>query len=235
MPRKQSGPALYEMMRDRRSSPRPAAPPPAQEEPSGSGWLSPGRTVRMPIGYLLLGAAIAVVALVGSFTIGYGRGEADARAEADRTWLAANQQNLAVPPPEIPAQRARQTAPPSARPAQEPTAAPSSSSRAPAGWGPIESDPREAGKNYFILVHTQREPALRFARFCRDNGVEAYVVRPNNSSLYKVLALPGYAPGGRSAPFVTELERRIEAVARKWKAQVNARDDIVHYLEKFEG
>ncbi|MHC4768640.1 MAG: hypothetical protein ACYTEI_08020, partial [Planctomycetota bacterium] len=97
------------------------------------------------------------------------------------------------------------------------------------------SDPREPGKNYFVLIHTQRESAIRLSQFSREHGVEAYAIRANNLTLYKVVALPGYERGERAADFVQALERRIMEVARNWKLQVNPRDDLAHYPEKFEG
>jgi hypothetical protein len=106
---------------------------------------------------------------------------------------------------------------------------------AESGWGPVLSDPREAGKNYFVLIHTRRDGAVMLAEFSRAHGVEAYAVRAKNLSLYKVIALPGFGGGERSTEFVTDLERRIEEVFRSWKLQVNPRDDLAHYPEKFEG
>jgi hypothetical protein len=233
MATKRVGPALYELMRGRRSDPGPAEPEP-QPEATDWGWLSPGRTVRLPIGYLLLAAAIVLTAVVASFTVGYGRGHGQATAELEQEWLGTNQQTLAVPPPGGLPGPPPETTPPVVRP--EPTRPPQAAT-APGtpAWGPILSDPREPGKNYFVLIHTQRESAIRLAQFSRDHGVEAYAIRANNLTLYKVVALPGYERGERAADFVQALERRIVEVARKWKLQVNPRDDLAHYPEKFEG
>jgi len=230
MARRHIGPALYELMRGRRPQPRRAEPPPP--ETAAWGWLSPGRTVRLPIGYLLLAAAVVLVAAVAAFTIGYSQGQDRAKTELDQQWLASNQQTLAVPPPEALPAAPPQAAPARPAPADATRAAPA---RGTPEWGPILSDPREAGKNYFVLIHTRRESAVRLAEFSRNNDVEAYVIRAKNLSLYKVVALPGFGRGERSADFVLALERRIEEVARKWKLQVNPRDELAHYPEKFEG
>ena len=231
MARRHIGPALYELMRGRRPDPRPAEPQP-QPEATDWGWLSPGRTVRLPVGYLLLGAALVLTAVVASFTVGYGRGHGQAKAELQQQWLGTNQQTLARPPPEAMAAPPRETGPPAVRtePPDTPRAAPAPETT---GWGPILSDPREPGKNYFVLIHTQRESAVRLAQFSRQHGVEAYAIRANNLTLYKVVALPGYERGERAADFVEALEGRIVEVARRWKLQVNPRDDLAHYPEKF--
>ena len=231
MARRHIGPALYELMRGRRADPGPAEPQP-QPETADWGWLSPGRTVRLPIGYLLLAAALVLTAVVASFTIGYGRGQGRARAELEQQWLATNQQTLAVPPPEALPTPLRQTPPVQPAPAE---ATGGAAGRENAQWGPVLSDPRESGMNYFVLIHTRRESAVRLAEFSREHGVEAYAIRANNLTLYKVVALPGYQAGERSADFVQALERRIVEVARRWKLQVNPRDDLAHYPEKFEG
>ncbi len=170
------------------------------------------------------------MALVASFTVGYGRGEGRAKAEIEQQWLASSQQTPAVPPPEALPTPPRRTPPVPPADATEGAAAPEIPD-----WGPILSDPREPGKNYFILIHTQRDSAVRLAQFSRDHGVEAYVIRAKNLSLYKVVARPGYNRGERSADFVQALERRIVEVFRRWNLQVNPRDDLAHYPEKFEG
>jgi len=156
------------------------------------------------------------------------------KAEFEQQWLGTNQQTLAVPPPEALSARPRETGPPVVR--SEPPDAPQvTAAPETPGWGPILSDPREPGKNYFVLIHTQRESAVRLSQFSRQHGVEAYAIRANNLTLYKVVALPGYERGERAADFVQALERRIVEVARNWKLQINPRDDLAHYPEKFEG
>ncbi|MHC4126795.1 MAG: hypothetical protein ACYTE6_11790 [Planctomycetota bacterium] len=230
MAKRHIGPALYELMRGRRPEPREAEPPPPETAAWGS--LSPGRTVRLPIGYLLLAAAVILVAVVVAFTVGYGRGQDRTKTEFEQQWLASNEQTVVVPPPEAVGAAPPRPAPARPEPADTTGAEPA---RGTPEWGQILSDPREAGKNYFVLIHTRRESAVRFAEFSREHGVEAYVIRAKNLSLYKVVALPGYGRGERSADFVLALERRIEEVARKWKLQVNPRDELSHYPEKYEG
>jgi hypothetical protein len=231
MATKPTGPALYELMRGRRREapeapePEPPAPPPP------TGRLGPGGAVRVPVGYLLLAAAVVLAVVVAAFTVGYSRGRQEAKAELERAWVATNLP-LALPPPED-----RGPAPPGpAAPETMPEpAATEGPAEAPAGAGPVLSDPREPGKNYFVLIHTQRDNAIRLAQFCRQQGVEAYAVRAKNLSLYKVVALPGYGRGERAADFVRALEQRIEEVVRRWKVQVNPRDELAYYPEKYEG
>lgn len=222
--------ALYELMGGRRSRSAPPAEPPREESASGgSKWLSPGRTFRVPVGYLLLGAAGVVTALVAVYVLGYTRGRQFARAEFDRDWPALAQPLMRVPPPEErPALEHRPDDGASPR-EPEPAAA------VPGGWGPVESDPRIPGRNYFVLIHTRRDAAVQLAGFCRDSGLEAYVIPAENVSLYRVIVLPGYEKGRRASDEVRGLERRIVDVAHKWRLQVNPRDDLAYYPERFDG
>ena len=102
-------------------------------------------------------------------------------------------------------------------------------------WGPPESDPREVGLNYFILIHTQHENAATLANFCRKESLEAYVVKAKNMDQYQVIVLPGYRKGGRELDQIRTLERRIKAVTQKWKIRINPRDDLSYYPDRYDG
>lgn len=226
-------PPLYELMRGRRGK-SDAAPPPAADEAEPAAflhWLSPGRRIRVPVGYLLLGAAAIMVLVVGAFTAGYTRGVSLARAEFERDWPAIAEPLRRVPPPE--------SAPSgTAAAGADETADVMIDQAAAAGipeWGPVLSDPRRPGMNYFVLIHTRRDKAIQLAEFCRADGVEAYVVKADNVSLYRVIALPGYERGQRDSAPVRRLEARIVEVANKWRLQVNPSDDLGYYPEKFDG
>ena len=92
MTRKRSSPALYELIHAR--SARAAAShqqqvedsPPAPAVSQSLGWLSPGRTVRLPVGYLLLGSAAGIVLLIIAYMVGYKRAERVIGAEREWDW-----------------------------------------------------------------------------------------------------------------------------------------------------
>ncbi|MCZ6810651.1 MAG: hypothetical protein O7D97_01485 [Planctomycetota bacterium] len=247
MTRKRSSPALYELIHAR--SARAAAAPQQQVEESSPapaagqslGWLSPGRTVRLPVGYLLLGSAAGIVLLIIVYMVGYARAERVVKAELQPVLVMRDQEALPEGRPQDPMVKRFEGWTPPARPAEATKALetfPDDADRPaawPDRWGPILSDPRRPEHNYFVLIHTRRDSALRLARFCRDQGLEAYVVQAKNVSLYRVIALPGYTRGRRDSEEVRALERRIVEAARKWKLQVNPRDDLAYYPERFEG
>ncbi|MCZ6611720.1 MAG: hypothetical protein O6941_03720, partial [Planctomycetota bacterium] len=218
MTRKRSSPALYELIHAR--SARAAAAPQQQAEESSPapaagqslGWLSPGRTVRLPVGYLLLGSAAGIVLLIIVYMVGYARAERVVKAELQPVLVMRDQEVLGVGPPQDPMAKRYEGWTPPARPAEATKALetfPGDADRPaawPGRWGPILSDPRRPEHNYFVLIHTRRDSALRLARFFRDQGLEAYVVQAKNVSLYRVIALPGYTRGQRDSEEVRALE-----------------------------
>ncbi len=230
MGRKPTNAALYELMGKRPAEPEGPRHPPAPE--TGSGWFGAGHTLRLPVGYILLAVGGGILLLALAFSAGYVRGHRQATTILEQEWLATHQGALPVPPPEVqPAlvQRSETGAP------TKTTAVTPLAPAKPSGPGQVLSDPRVEGLNYFILIHTQRDNAVELARFCRQGGVEAYAVPVKNGVLYRVLMLPGYAAGDRSSEPVRALEQRIAEVIRKWKLQVNPRDELAYYPERFGG
>ena len=231
--------ALYELM-ERKRSDRPQATSSGEQSP-GRWRSSAGRTIRVPVGYLWLAGAGGLVVLIGAFSTGYVRGQHEATAKLEREWIETRQPTLAVPPPEIAtADRPVRTDPSTGFQRGAVIDPPAlSQTRANAALtvnARVLSDPREEGYNYFILIHTHRDNAVELAVFCRQEGVEAYAVPDKkNSSLYRVLVLPGYTKGQRSSEPVRALEERITAATRKWKLQRNPRDELGYYPERFGG
>ncbi len=99
MARKTTTKALYELMGGRRSETPRSTKPVAEPESHTWSWLSAGRTIRVPVGYLFLATALILVAVIVSFTLGYGRGQREAEAARAGEWLATHQP---LPPPEAP-------------------------------------------------------------------------------------------------------------------------------------
>ena len=227
MARKHSNPALYELIRSR-ATPPPAPVEPSEPEPSAvrhlPRWLSPGRTIRLPVGYLLLAAGVVVALVVAGYMLGYRRAERTVQAGFDESLLAAVRRSeqavrtrdplLAGPFAEAPGTEAAV-----APPAQAPLA-----QRSPEP--PIFSDPRQPGLSYFVLAETVATGAERLARYCRERGLEAYVVGKEKSRFRRVIALPGFDPADRSSPEVKALEARIRSIGDTWKDQEQGATDL---------
>jgi hypothetical protein len=55
---------------------------------------------------------------------------------------------------------------------------------------------------------------MQLASFCRQKGLETYVVSGNNTRLYRVVALPGSAD--RNEPSLRKMQSHIHAIGLEW-------------------
>ena len=200
-------------------------------------WLSPGRTIRVPIGYLFLAAAALILVVVFVYMFGFQHGERSNQLQfGDLANGNTRDRNAEIA--QDPMARDFGSGVGSAQLAnREPRVLSNTGSTATNGdFGrTVVSDPREAGLNYFILIHTQRANAVKLANFCRAESLEAYVVKARNMNQYQVIVLPGYRRGYREHEQIRALERTIKEVTRKWKLRVNSRDDLSYYPVRYDG
>lgn len=271
--KKQSKPVLYELLGGRESSrsvpaveserekpePRkdvsevePAATPsnsghPTVSDGHGLAWLGAGRTVRLPVGYIFLAIAAAVILTAVSYSIGVAAGQEkerqahslnrDAQAEANRVMQQLGGSTAQRPAGDrtsgdAPISRNGQRTP--SDQAQTPSTPRHTTPRAGTA-GAIESDPREPGLNYFVLIHTTRDNAIEMAAFCRERGLEAYVV-PGNNTWSKVFVLPGFRGDELRSDRALNLREQILSVGRDWSARAPGnRDFHGHYAERYQG
>lgn len=262
-------PTLYEhLMRQSRSG---AVPPRVHEpiEPSSSlsggpgelsNLLGVGRSIRLPVGYLFVAAAAAILLVVTSYAVGFSRGRHAQRAvneEERQALLVSERENARIAEgigrtsPEgtlgtsnTPGTgRSPGTSPGGTSPGGSGSSSGSSGDRTPVVGGsqpprsgdnqafrPIDTDPRQPDLNYFYLVTTTRENAVRVAEFCRLHGLEAYVVMVNN--LARVVAAPGYRPEDEGVR--RRLETDIRRIRELWRQQVG-RDEIGMSPERYRG
>jgi len=250
--RKHTGPPLYDLIVSRHGGggQRVAAQETGDFVDAGEGGrlslLNPGRKVAFPAGYLFLAAAVAMGLVVAAFMFGHQRGETHAKASFDQALLEASRQ----------ADEARQTDDPlmasvtdrydavvarpngGERPAEAEAGARSNGSlqrRQSNGSdgrsiserpGPIESDPRVEGAYYYVLVTTRRDGAKRLANFCRQRGLEAYVVGGHNGGLSQVIVLPALETRSNSDPMVRRLREQILKIGRVWETSEPGATDL---------
>lgn len=231
MARRSARTPLYDLIRTERRRESPPAdqteaesPPSALEE--AEGWLSPGRAIRLPVGYLLLAIAVVIGVAIGAFIIGHHQGTDAARAEYDDALFGANGAGASRPIDPLAQTEAAgagvlgadtEPAPfrfesPTPREANQDQTAPGAEH-----WGPLRSDPRQAGYNYYVLVQTTAEGADRVARYCRKNGLEAYVLPVKNTPHWRVIALPGFKPADSLSAEVRRLREQIRRIGGQWK------------------
>jgi hypothetical protein len=230
MSKRSAQPALYEKINLRAgplkaASPSGVEPKPVVEVGGSSQWLTPGRSVRLPVGYVLLAAGAVLGLIFLTYIFGHSRGYNAAEAELNNLLVqAANAQakaTLLEPLKEVPTgspavpNAAKQGSPPAVSP-----------SRHPSTWGKVLSDPRQKGLNYFILTEGTESGALTLVDFCRNAGLETYVVAGKNGRPTRVIALPGFQTSARASADVKALESRIHSIGEKWKAVQRGNTDL---------
>jgi len=254
MAAKSTQPALYEKFRNRgganppapmKTDLGPASPPVVLEPPtahSGDSWLSPGRTIRVPVGYVMLAVGLLIAILFVVYIMGFQSGK---RVEHARMATTLNSNgndavNLATVDPLLDTKQPDRSVMGST-PAKSgnPSSGgnPAVRSSPPSNWGPVSpsKDPRTKGLNYFVLMETNEAGATRLADFCRSYGLETYVI-PSKNDRRKVIAFPGFDAPARTSQAVKDLESKIVSIGEKWKAtEKNATGLREYYPQRFDG
>jgi len=160
----------------------------------------------MSVGTIGVILAVGIALIVISYTMGFQRGSIIAREDYGNRLFEEVTDSTST------SAAIRQ------KPARTPQKQPSAQNTG-TGWGPITSDPRVVGKNYFTLIQTTKEGAIQLATFCRENGLETYAISGNNTRLYRVIALPGSVD--RNDAVASEIRSKIYAIGQQW-ATTNA-------------
>ena len=89
------------------------------------------------------------------------------------------------------------------------------------------ADPRVKGMRYFVIAHPASQRAAEMVEFCRENGLEAFLVPDDNAMLRKIIVLPGYRDASeKSSPEIKGLEAKIRSVGDKWKRSSKGNKDF---------
>lgn len=212
MARRGSRPSLYEVARSRldRGGQGIELPPEDEREPSQPpSRFTPGRSFRVPMGFVVVGIVLILGVVTLAWWLGKGAGEAEAIIDATRQGLTRVQQDPLVYQPPIvaePVVPAAEEAPPT--PPNQPVAE---------SEPPTDGDPRVRGFHYFVLAETRPGGAEEIAAFCREQGLDVVVVSSHNARLAQVIALPGLASPRSSDPAYRALDAKIEEVGRRWE------------------
>lgn len=222
MARSGKRPPLYEQMRLLGRDGDASAEPDSEQAPTPGQWLRPGGSIRIPAGSLLVAVAIVLGMLVTVYIVGYRRGGSEMEARLATLVLEPLRHDPLVssasPDEEVPG--GHLSSPTLAPSAAEPT----SPTRSQAMWGPLSGVALSPGSKYFILSETVLEGAERLARFCRDRGLETYVIPSDNTRLRRVAAFPALSTASRDDPATRNLQRRIREIGRLWKASGGVTD-----------
>ncbi|MDP6986660.1 MAG: hypothetical protein QGG74_01325 [Phycisphaerales bacterium] len=185
------------------------------EDPPQQSRFTPGSSVRLPMGFIVVGIVLVLGFIVLAWWLGKGAGGAEARDDARSQGMSRVLEDpLEYQPPAIP-----DSAEASERPGPPKTpetggisvSSPSDTNPSPDG------DPRVRGFHYFVLAETRPAGAEEIAAFCRKQGLDVAVVSGHNTRLAQVIALPGLASPRSSDPAYQALDTKIEEVGRLWK------------------
>ncbi|MAA53027.1 MAG: hypothetical protein CMJ41_08450 [Phycisphaerae bacterium] len=212
MGRRQSKPALLELFKNEQQDVGASRP----GGPASQAW-EPGRSVRVTAGHLLVSIAVVMVLIVMTWMIAFRQGELQARAELESVIFQ----------PVL----------------EDPVLDPSASVRLAEGEPVAEAvaeealvgDPRQQGFFYFVLAETRLEGALRLARFCRELGLETWVIPRDNAGLARVIALPGVVTTSRTEEACRVLDERIGAIGLRWKESGGTSSLEDRYLVRWDG
>lgn len=257
MPRNRNTPALFEVFGRTPTAPsqphRVEAPPPPspprvhvesiapESAAAPAGPISP-RIIRLPVGYIYVAVAVAVLLIVGSYFVGVSRGR--------QQGLASLQQSGEQPPIDDPTLHAGGANPgpgnsSSGASQQQPRGgSPSNAGQgaltnqpdpgpAPAGPGgrPLDRDTRQAGLNYIIVERFDPAEAWAVKEFLKRNGIDALVLADNNPSLLQVVTAQGFK-GWQTDSAAQALYRKIQQLGQQWKAREGGSKDFSQSFAK---
>ena len=211
---RKKGPALYELITANKLLLKPksmqsSAPAHDEDVNLDHNVLTPGSSIRLSIGSIGVIVAVCIALIVISYTMGFRRGSDIAKEDYGKRLfqeITETQPNTVLEVVLTPS------------PARIPPTNPSLEGIG-SSWGPITSDPRVSGNNYFTLIQTTKEGAVQLATFCREKGLETYAISGNNTRLYRVIALPGSA--NRNDAVAADVRSKIYAIGQQW-AKTNA-------------
>lgn len=97
-------------------------------------------------------------------------------------------------------------------------------------------DPRQAGLNYFVLASVLEANADKMVQFCRERGLDAWVVPDHNGRLREITVLPGLPKSELEGARAKALKARILKVGLQWKAAGRGNADFSgSYAKLFNG
>jgi len=234
--RSKKAPTLYELIRERPAgspfsagagptSSAPSRPLPRIEEdaPSGAGsLLSPGRVVRVPVGYLFFAGAIILALIVAGYAVGYKKRDAEAAADRQREAqraLAGVTDPLQEPAGPITQPTGLGTAATPERPIPVPPSRSGPGGRILRVDAPAQ-DPRRAGLNYLVVAFLPENEAQRAAEFLAGQGLEIGLMKVDNRPSWReVVDLQGLEASELGGEASDRIRQRVTALGRDYKRQ----------------
>lgn len=231
MSQRRKNPALYELLGSRPinkpGSPHtPVSDPLVEDEDSAFG-IKPGRTIRVPVGYLFFAIAGVIALIFGGYMLGYQ--QRDRLAEEERLRMLTNDPGqggehaiadpLASNTPNSPSKITNSN---NAPPQQFPNSGEDSRTGSPLPnvWFVRDGvpDPRQPGLNYFILATNYPwDEAEKAALFLGRNGVGAVVYPSSRSNRWNLSTRQGFEGGTYRDAEAQALVERIKSIGERYQ------------------
>ena len=204
---RRSGPTLYEVMsRSAAASGRstPSRQPHVtseSERPAASRLISPGRVVRLPVGFMWMGIGGIILLIALAFAMGYSRGNTTAASEARKIAEGLDERLREGSRVRDPLVVEQEQSPIPARvideapkiPIKAPRRAVQSRASEAGDYSPDE-DVRKVGMAYFFAETPLKGRAREIVQFIRDNGLDAIQISAEDERFRQIIVLPGFEP-----------------------------------------
>lgn len=214
------------------------ASPADEATPTGNATHNPTAMLRIPrgIGVMVLGLVVGLILL--AYWVGHQRGATAARKSTDfelqaeqAVYLRAGGEAITTP------------STPEGHGGMEQEAGNADQgvrdSLEPPRNHPDGRDPREPGRNYFVMARDSRAGAKRLLEFLRTHGVDAAAISRDNGTLFKVVAMDhGFVKDELGGDTFKSYRRRLAEVGRIWEAThrgVVSFEKQGMYAERFDG
>jgi len=189
--------------------------------------ITPGRSVRMPLGTIGVFVAVGIAMIMISYMLGFRKGSAEARdnyanrlieqqsvptfSEVEPIATADNWTKVPILTPEILPRPEFAT-----NSMTHEVTVPMTHAPVESATGIITGDPRIPGMWYFTLMTTSESGARKLATFCADqeHPLATCIINSDNTGFFRVIALPGSTE--RNDAKMAETLSKIRAIGRKW-------------------
>ncbi|MFB3430349.1 MAG: hypothetical protein ABL309_05475 [Phycisphaerales bacterium] len=249
MSQRRKNPALYELLGSRPinkpGAGRPPVEDPIEDQEDSAFGIKPGRTIRVPVGYLFFAIAGVIALIFGGYMLGYAQRDRIAEQEklraltsddpdgggggaiADPLNRGSSEQNTSGR-----SNTGRQNTGGSTQPVNNSNPTPSPSRTG----SPLENvwfvrdgvrDPRESGLNYFILATNYPwDEAERAALYLGRNGVAAVVYPSSRANRWNLSTRRGFEGGTFRDREAQDLVERIKQIGERFQSTERGATDF---------
>lgn len=244
MSQRRKNPALYELLGSRPinkpGAGRPPVADPIEDEEDSAFGIKPGRTIRVPMGYLFFAIAGVIALIFGGYMLGYAQRDRLAEQDKLRALTSDDPDGTGGGSIADPLNRGgseQNTPNRSGAGGSTQQVNNNGSTQNPSRTGsPLENvwfvrdgvrDPRETGLNYFILATNYPwDEAERAALYLGQNGVGAVVYPSSRSDRWNLSTRRGFEGGTFRDQEAQDLVERIKQIGERFQSTERGATDF---------